>query len=155
MLAVAGVTVVIASIPDLSERRRSNAERERKEEARERRERLAADRALVAPRRAPDVRSVAALEAAIAADVNKRERRMPLRVECRRLRPGQPKLSCVAVTSEAKSTGGNRGVTLGFPYRAVMSASSGGAVFCRALGRPGEGAYRKGVTVALPAACGG
>ena len=44
-------------------------------------------------------------------------------------------------------------MTLGFPYRAVMS--SGGAVFCRALGRPGEGAYRKGVTVGLPAACGG
>jgi len=155
VLALAGVAVVITSIPDLSERRRNNAERERQEEARELRERLAADRALVAPRKAPDVRSIAALEAAIAADVAKRDRRRPLRVDCRRLRQGQPKLSCVAVTSEARSSGGNRGVTLGFPYRAVMSPGSGGAVFCRALGRPGEGAYRKGVTVELPAACGG
>ena len=101
LLAVAGLAAVIYSIPDLSERRRGNAERERREEARERRERLAADRALVAPRRAPGARTVGALEAAIAADVVKRERRRPLRVDCRRLRPGQPKLSCVAVTSEA------------------------------------------------------
>ena len=155
LLAVAGLAAVIAAIPDLSERRRSNAERERQEEARQRRERLQADRALVAPRRAPDVRTVGALKAAITADVVKREGRRPLRVDCRRLRPGQPQLSCVAVTSEAGPSAGNRGVTLGFPYRAVMSPGAGGAVFCRALGRPGEGAYTKGVTVSLPAACGG
>ncbi len=59
------------------------------------------------------------------------------------------------MTSEAGPSGGSRGVTLGFPYRAVIGPRSGGAVFCRALGRPGEGAYRKGVTVELPAACGG
>lgn len=155
LLAAAGLVAVITSIPDLSERRRGNAERERQEEARSRRERLQADRALVAPRRARGIRSVAALEAAIAADVGRRERRRPLRVDCRRLQSGQPKLSCVAVTSEAGPSGGNRGVALGFPYRAVLNTRSGRAAFCRALGQPGEGAYDRGVTVELPAACGG
>jgi hypothetical protein len=36
LLAVAGLVAVIASIPRLDERRRTNAERERREEARER-----------------------------------------------------------------------------------------------------------------------
>ena len=75
LLAVAGLAAVIASIPDLSERRRSNAERERQEEAAcSAGSAWQADRALVAPRRAPDVRTVGALKAAITADVVKRER---------------------------------------------------------------------------------
>jgi len=154
VLAVAGVAAIVASIPGVSERKRDNELRDRREEAAERRDRLARQRELVRPRRAAGIRTLGALESAIAADVARRDGRRPRRVECRRIAGGaRQKLSCLAVTSEAGSVRGSRGVTLGFPYRAVADLRSGRAVFCRAIGRPGEGAYRKGTSVPLPAAC--
>jgi hypothetical protein len=154
LLAVAGVAAIVLSIPSVNERRRNNEQRELREDAAALRQRLAYERAVVRPRRADGVRSAVALERAIGADVLRREHRRPLRVRCESIGSGR-RFSCLAVTSEAGSSRGNRAIQIGFPYRAVVDARSGRAVFCRALGQPGEGSLTKRNSVSLPAACAG
>jgi len=153
LLALAGLVAVILSIPGVREAKRSNAERERLDRARAARERSERERELIRPRRVTSVRSTTALEQAITADVVRREHRPPLAVRCRRI-PGEGRFSCLAVTSEAGSSRGNRGVEIGFPYRALVDLSTGRGNICRALGRPGEGSLGK-VKATNPDACGG
>jgi hypothetical protein len=154
VIAVAGLAAVALSIPSVNDRRRNSEQRERREQAAAVRERLAGERELVRPRRAGGVRSAAALERAIGADVVRREPRRPLRVGCESIGSGG-RFSCLAITSEVAPSRGNRGIQIGFPYRAVVDPRWGRAVFCRALGRPGEGALTSRDSVSLPAACGG
>jgi hypothetical protein len=153
VLALAGLVAVILSIPGVQHAKRSNAERERLDQARASRERSARERELIRPRRVTAVRSTSALEQAITADVVRREHRRPLEVRCRRI-PGAGRFSCLAVTSTAGSSRGNRGVEIGFPYRALVDISTGRGNICRALGRPGEGSLGK-LTTTNPDACGG
>jgi len=153
LLALAGLAAVIASIPGVREARRGNAERERRERAAAAQRRAQRERELVRPRRVAGVHSTAALERAIAADVLSRERRRPLRVRCRAL--GGGRFSCLAVTAEARPSRGNRGVKIGFPYRARADFAAGRAALCRALGQPGEGAFARRSAAANPVACGG
>jgi len=153
LLALALLAAVILSIPGVRDAKRSNAERERLDQARAARERAAGERELVRPRPVSGIRSTAALREAIVADVVARERRRPLRVSCRRI-TGRGRYSCLAVTSEAGSTGGNRGVEIGFPYRALVDPSTRRGAICRALGRPGEGSLSR-LKVTNPEACGG
>jgi hypothetical protein len=63
--------------------------------------------------------------------------------------------ACLAVTSEIPATSGNRGGTLGHPYRARIDFQSGRYAFCKVRGRPGELAIRSFPSVPLPPACGG
>ncbi len=154
LLAVGALVAVIASIPGVREAKRGNAERERREQAAAAKRRVEQERELVRPRRASDVRSPAALERAIAADVLSRERRRPLSVSCRPI-GGRGRFSCLAVTARAGSSRGNRGVVIGFPYRALADFATGRAAICRALGRPGEGALTRRSPAANPKACGG
>ena len=153
LLALALLAAVIASIPGVRDARRSNAERERRERVEAARRREARERELIRPRRVSGVLTIPALERAIHADVVARERRPPMRVSCRRI-AGRGRYSCLAVTSEAGSTRGNRGVEIGFPYRALIDPATGRGAICRALGRPGEGSLGR-LKVTNPEACGG
>ena len=153
LLALALLAAVILSIPGVRDARRGNAERERRERAEAARSRAQHERELVRPRPVSGARTTTALEQAIDADVVARERRRPLRVSCRRI-PGRGRFSCLAVTSEAGSTRGNRAVEIGFPYRALIDPATGRGNICRALGRPGEGSLGR-LKVTNPEACGG
>jgi hypothetical protein len=153
LLALAGLAAVIVSIPGVLEARRGNAERERHERAEAAKRRVEREHELVRPRRVSGVRSTAALERVIAVDVLRRDRRRPLRVRCRPI-SGRGRFSCLAVTAEAGSSRGNRGVEIGFPYRALTDPTTGRGAICRALGRPGEGSLSR-IRVTNPAACGG
>lgn len=152
-IAVVGIVAIALSIPSVRDRRRDNERRELREEAASLRERLAHEREVVRPQRAGGVRSSAALQRAIGADVLRREHRRPLRVRCSRIEAGGSRYNCLAVTAEAGSSRGNRAIQIGFPYRAVVDVRSGRAVFCRVLGRPGEGALTRRDSVSLPAVC--
>ena len=47
------------------------------------------------------------------------------------------------------------GVTVGYPYTALVDFRSGRVGFCRTVGQPGEGGYTRRPEVATAAACGG
>jgi hypothetical protein len=63
--------------------------------------------------------------------------------------------ACLAVTSEVPATSGNRGGTLGHPYRMRINFENGHYAFCKVRGRPGELAIKAPSRVALPRVCGG
>lgn len=153
LLALALLAAVVLSIPGVRDARRGNAERDRRERAEAAQKRAREERELIRPRPVSGIGSTTELERAIDADVVARERRRPLRVSCRSI-TGRGRYSCLAVTSEAGSTRGNRAVQIGFPYRALIDPATGRGNICRALGRPGEGSLGR-LKVTNPEACGG
>jgi len=61
----------------------------------------------------------------------------------------------VAITSELEASERTTGITVGYPYAALVNFRSGRVGFCRTVGQPGEGGYTRRPEVATPAACGG
>ena len=105
------------------------------------------------------------LETAVAEDARGRpDARRILRADCAGLGQGESpdrdlsarrsRFACTAITSEVQP-GASRGVVLGYPYRALVDFATGRLAWCRIAGHPGEGAFTRTSTVAIPAKCGG
>lgn len=182
-LALAAVAAISISIPMILTGKEAGRERELSEAAQARKERVAELRRLVRPRAltvtpvdtpsAPSPERTAArraalrrLQAGIVADARRREGRRIKAARCERIPSTSPppagdlsaarvRVSCVAVTSELDPNERTTGVTLGYPYIALVDFRSGQVGFCRAVGQPGEGGYTSRPEVATPAACGG
>ena len=174
LVTVAGVlllaAVVAAAIvlgPRIAD---SNRERAAEQRAAERRA-ASAERARLAAEQRPRTGTlapatpgvaVAGLERAITRDARARaatgELNSPARrTDCRTLgrESGRLLLGCTAVTSDVDPTADVPGVLIGYPYRGVLSPTTGRYGFCKTSGRPGEGSYTSGAPVELPRECGG
>jgi hypothetical protein len=113
------------------------------------------------------------LTTAVTADARRRAAagelaQAPIRVECVRFPVGvgvpnpagdpgvrRGRYSCLAVTADIPAQASTRGGAIGYPYRALVDFHSGRYSFCKISGRPGEGALRRAIDVAVPRACGG
>lgn len=183
LVVVAALVAVVLSIPGIRAGKEGNRVREAGEAARGRRDRVARLRRLVEPRTLtvasldrpsdPDAtraaartRTLARVRAEIVADARSRESSRVKAARCERIPAGEPApatdlaatevgLSCVAVTSELDANERTTGVTIGYPYRALVDFRTGRVGFCRTVGQPGEGSYRGLPEVSTPAACGG
>jgi len=182
-LAVAAVAAVAISIPFVVAGKEDGRERELSGAAKAREARLAELRRLVAPRTltittldtpsAPIPERTAArraalerVQAGIVADARRRESGRIKDARCERIPSTDPppagdlsaarvRVSCVAVTSELDANERTTGVTLGYPYVALVDFRSGRVGFCRTVGQAGEGGYTRRPEVSTPAACGG
>lgn len=106
------------------------------------------------------------LRAEILADARAREDTPARRVTCERIPRevpaaatdlGSPRvpLSCVAITSELGANERTTGITVGYPYRALVDFGSGRVGYCRTIVQAGEGSFTGRPEVAIPTACGG
>lgn len=182
-LALAAVAATAFSIPLILSGKEEGRETELSDAARARKARVAELRRLVAPRTltvtpvdtpsAPIPERTAArraalrrVQAGIVADARRRESRRIKVARCRRIPSTDPppaadlsaarvRVSCVAVTSELDANERTTGVTVGYPYTALVDFRSGRVGFCRTVGQPGEGGYTGRPEVSTPAACGG
>jgi hypothetical protein len=182
-LGVAAVAAVAISIPMIVTGKEEGRKRDESEAAAAKRARVAALRRLVRPRAlqvttvdapsAPIPERTAArraalerVQAAIVADARERESRRIRAARCERIPSSAPppardlasprvRVACVAVTSELDANERTTGVTIGYPYTALVDFRSGRVGFCRTVGQPGEGGYTGRPEVATPAACGG
>jgi hypothetical protein len=182
-LALVAVAAVAISVPMIVTGKEEGRKRDLSDAEQARRERVAELRRLVRPRAltvspvdtpsAPIPERTAArgaalrrLQAGIVADARRRESRRIKAARCERIPSSDPppatdlsaarvRVSCVAVTSELDANERTTGVTLGYPYIALVNFRSGRVGFCRTVGQPGEGGYTGRPEVATPAACGG
>ncbi len=180
---IAIVAATVLSIPGIREGKQTARERAQVEAAEARKARLAELRQLMRPRTltvasvdtpsAPIPERTAARRAAlsrvreaIAADARRRESPRIRDARCERipstaappagdLSAASVRVSCVAVTSELDASERTTGVTLGYPYVALVHFRSGRVGFCRTVGQAGEGGYTDTPEVPTPAACGG
>ena len=182
VLAVCLAVGAVAMAPRISDTKRENASREKREAAAAEARRIRRLRALQRPRRARSAsvdrgdapaavrerrrrRLLGDLDQAIAGDARSRGAARVLRTDCRG-EPGSPPperrltrprvpLACVAVTSGLASSGRDPGVTIGYPYRAVVDFRGGRLTWCRVAGQAGEGGFARRRQVPVPAACTG
>ena len=182
-VAVVAVAATAISIPLILTGKEEGRERDLTEAAKARKARVAELRRLVRPRTltvtpvdtpsAPVPERTAArraalelVQAAIVADARSRGSRRTRTASCERIPSTSPppagdlsaarvRVSCVAVTSELQASERTAGVTVGYPYTALVDFRSGRVGFCRSVGQPGEGGYTRRPEVATPAACGG
>ena len=166
LLAALVATAVVAG-PRIAESNRERAAEQRRDERRA----AAAERARLAAEQRPRTgvlaaggaaAAIAGVEQAITRDAGARmatgELRTPVRrADCRALgrAGGRVVLACTAITSDVASSPGVRGVTIGYPYRALVAPATGRYGFCKTSGRPAEGLLTRDAPVELPRACGG
>lgn len=173
MAAVAGALLLAPAVaaaivlgPRIADSNRERAAEQRRDERRA----AAAERARLAAEQRPRTGVLAAggataaitgVEQAITRDARARlatgELRTAVRrTDCRALGrdAGRLVLGCTAITSDVAPSPGVRGVTIGYPYRAAVSAATGRYGFCKTSGRPAEGLLTRRADPELPAACG-
>lgn len=163
-LVVGAIALAIVLVPVISDAKRENAAEERREAERVLAAQRARLRAEQRPRRGtvPSAAVVAGVEERITADARARHAAgeldvAALRTDCSSLGHDQnlTLLGCTAVTSDVEQSDQSTGVLIGYPYRAAVDLQTGRYALCKTSGRPGEGAYDRGLIVPLPAACGG
>ena len=166
LLAALVATAIVAG-PRIAESNRERAAEQRRDERRA----AAAERARLAAEQRPRTgvlgaggaaAAIAGVEQAITRDARARvatgELRTPVqRADCRTLGRGGVRLvlACTAITSDVAPSPGVRGVTIGYPYRAVVAPATGRYGLCKTSGRPAEGLLKRDAPVELPRACGG